>query len=71
MDVWFDSGSSWAGVLGGDEALNYPADLYLEVGRWCVGGSAGFLCTLLQDVSGIWTLLPPGSCPLPALLLLT
>jgi isoleucyl-tRNA synthetase len=39
MDVWFDSGSSWAGVLGGlgDLAgdpdatpLNYPADLYLE-----------------------------------------
>ncbi|MFM7311629.1 MAG: class I tRNA ligase family protein, partial [Cyanobium sp.] len=41
MDVWFDSGSSWAGVLGGlapsdpDEAaleagLRYPADLYLE-----------------------------------------
>ncbi|EFN52326.1 hypothetical protein CHLNCDRAFT_36907 [Chlorella variabilis] len=30
MDVWFDSGSSWAGVLGGDQALNYPADLYLE-----------------------------------------
>ncbi|MEL0170079.1 MAG: class I tRNA ligase family protein, partial [Synechococcus sp.] len=35
MDVWFDSGSSWAGVLGGLEAeagssLNYPADLYLE-----------------------------------------
>ena len=33
MDVWFDSGSSWAGVLGRDPALNYPADLYLEVGR--------------------------------------
>jgi isoleucyl-tRNA synthetase len=39
MDVWFDSGSSWAGVLGGLGAgdgcggrseLNYPADLYLE-----------------------------------------
>ncbi len=37
MDVWFDSGSSWAGVLGGLAAgqaaptgLNYPADLYLE-----------------------------------------
>ncbi len=37
MDVWFDSGSSWAGVLGGlkdgsglGEDLNYPADLYLE-----------------------------------------
>ncbi|QNG28856.1 isoleucine--tRNA ligase [Synechococcus sp. LTW-R] len=37
MDVWFDSGSSWAGVLGGIEGassrapqLQYPADLYLE-----------------------------------------
>ena len=46
MDVWFDSGSSWAGVLGGLATgegegkgaataepltgLNYPADLYLE-----------------------------------------
>jgi isoleucyl-tRNA synthetase len=42
MDVWFDSGSSWAGVLHGlkpaetdsgttDPApLHYPADLYLE-----------------------------------------
>jgi len=42
MDVWFDSGSSWAGVLGGlgaagqpsgegnSSGLAYPADLYLE-----------------------------------------
>ena len=32
MDVWFDSGTSWAGVLQGraSEGLNYPADLYLE-----------------------------------------
>lgn len=30
MDVWFDSGSSWAGVLGLDPSLSYPADLYLE-----------------------------------------
>ncbi|MGB5136854.1 MAG: isoleucine--tRNA ligase [Prochlorococcaceae cyanobacterium] len=46
MDVWFDSGSSWAGVLGGLSpgsgesslqsgashvpGLRYPADLYLE-----------------------------------------
>ncbi|WP_055076834.1 isoleucine--tRNA ligase [Pseudanabaena sp. 'Roaring Creek'] len=38
MDVWFDSGSSWAGVLGGEShnsklvpyELNYPADIYLE-----------------------------------------
>jgi len=32
MDVWFDSGSSWAGVLAAraDEGLTWPADLYLE-----------------------------------------
>ena len=29
MDVWFDSGSSWAAVLEGRE-LGCPADLYLE-----------------------------------------
>lgn len=30
MDVWFDSGSSWNGVLNTRSDLNYPADLYLE-----------------------------------------
>jgi len=30
MDVWFDSGSSWAGVLRQNETLGLPADLYLE-----------------------------------------
>ena len=30
MDVWFDSGTSWAGVAEAREALHYPADLYLE-----------------------------------------
>jgi len=30
MDVWFDSGSSWAAVLKQREDLSYPADLYLE-----------------------------------------
>lgn len=30
MDVWFDSGSSWNGVMNGRENLSYPADLYLE-----------------------------------------
>ena len=30
MDVWFDSGSSWAGVMDTREHLDYPADLYLE-----------------------------------------
>lgn len=27
---WFDSGSSWAACLQTDDALNFPADLYLE-----------------------------------------
>jgi len=30
MDVWFDSGSSWAGVAQTREELTYPADMYLE-----------------------------------------
>ncbi|WP_413404030.1 MULTISPECIES: isoleucine--tRNA ligase [unclassified Synechococcus] len=30
MDVWFDSGSSWAAVSNQKETLHYPADLYLE-----------------------------------------
>ncbi len=30
MDVWFDSGSSWAAVIGQRAELQYPADLYLE-----------------------------------------
>lgn len=30
MDVWFDSGSSWAGVAKGRNELAYPADIYLE-----------------------------------------
>lgn len=30
MDVWFDSGSSWAGVASARDELAYPADLYLE-----------------------------------------
>ncbi|MCK1216993.1 isoleucine--tRNA ligase [Streptococcus uberis] len=30
MDVWFDSGSSWNGVMKAREQLSYPADLYLE-----------------------------------------
>ncbi|MCB9499521.1 MAG: isoleucine--tRNA ligase [Erysipelotrichaceae bacterium] len=29
MDVWFDSGSSWNGVLV-ERGIKYPADLYLE-----------------------------------------
>jgi isoleucyl-tRNA synthetase len=30
MDVWFDSGSSWAAVLEQRPELRYPADVYLE-----------------------------------------
>lgn len=30
MDVWFDSGSSHAGVLKNRDELEFPADLYLE-----------------------------------------
>ncbi len=30
MDVWFDSGSSWASVSCQRDELGYPADLYLE-----------------------------------------
>lgn len=30
MDVWFDSGSSWAAVVQKREGLSLPADLYLE-----------------------------------------
>lgn len=30
MDVWFDSGTSWASVPSEREALHYPADIYLE-----------------------------------------
>ena len=29
MDVWFDSGSSWNGVLN-ERGMKYPSDLYLE-----------------------------------------
>ena len=30
LDVWFDSGTSWAGVMKKRGGLNFPADLYLE-----------------------------------------
>ena len=30
MDVWFDSGSSWAAVAKARDNLKYPADIYLE-----------------------------------------
>jgi isoleucyl-tRNA synthetase len=30
MDVWFDSGSSWAAVCRQTDSLSFPADLYME-----------------------------------------
>jgi len=30
LDVWFDSGVTWAAVLDGSKGLEFPADLYLE-----------------------------------------
>ena len=30
LDVWFDSGTSWAGVMKLRDGLSFPADLYLE-----------------------------------------
>ncbi|WP_056985363.1 isoleucine--tRNA ligase [Lactobacillus amylovorus] len=30
LDVWFDSGSSWSGVMEKRDGLRFPADLYLE-----------------------------------------
>lgn len=30
LDVWFDSGTSWAGVMKLRDGLHFPADLYLE-----------------------------------------
>lgn len=30
MDVWFDSGSSWAAVLDKRDGITFPADVYLE-----------------------------------------
>ena len=32
MDVWFDSGSTWAAVANERDYLQYPADVYLEGG---------------------------------------
>ena len=30
LDVWFDSGSSWSGIMEKRNGLHFPADLYLE-----------------------------------------
>jgi isoleucyl-tRNA synthetase len=32
LDVWFESGASWHGVMDAEEELEFPADLYTEGG---------------------------------------
>jgi isoleucyl-tRNA synthetase len=53
MDVWFDSGSSWAGVVQAGEAagLRFPADLYLEGSDQHRGGQMDpfFMCLLSKE----------------------
>ncbi|KAK6138921.1 hypothetical protein DH2020_027336 [Rehmannia glutinosa] len=66
MDVWFDSGSSWAAVLAKRNGLTYPADLYLEgtdqhrgwfqssllTSIATNGDEVGYFVTLYTNVSG-------------------
>ena len=47
MDVWFDSGSSWNGVVVNRPELTYPADLYLEGSDQYRGWFNSSLITLL------------------------
>jgi isoleucyl-tRNA synthetase len=64
MDVWFDSGTSWAGVLQerASEGLNYPADLYLEGSDQHRGWFQSSLLTSVasQDVAPYKTVLTHG-----------
>lgn len=59
MDVWFDSGSSWAGVLADDPDVNFPADLYLEGSDQHRGW---FQSSLLTSVAATGS--PPYKCVL-------
>ena len=68
MDVWFDSGTSWAGCVEGTEGLSFPADLYLEVSRalFAMGASVPWGCiplTQLCELNSRCSLRPDfGSC---------
>ena len=69
LDVWFESGSSQAAVLGHDRGLPWPADLYIEGGDqhrgWfhssllCAVGAKGAAPYRAVATSG-WTLDPQG-----------
>ncbi len=69
IDVWFESGSSQAAVLGREELLPWPADLYLEGGDQYRGWfHSSLLCAVgVRDESPYrmvatngWTLDPQG-----------
>ncbi len=62
LDVWFDSGVSWAGVLSGEKGLEYPADLYLEGSDQHRGWfqSSLKLSTLINDKAPYRTVLTHG-----------
>lgn len=49
MDVWFDSGTSWAGCVESTEGLSFPADLYLEVPKHAAQDK--LRCVLLWPLS--------------------
>jgi isoleucyl-tRNA synthetase len=69
IDVWFESGSSQAAVLGHEAGLPWPADIYLEGGDqhrgWfhssllCAVGAKGGAPYRVVATSG-WTLDPQG-----------
>jgi isoleucyl-tRNA synthetase len=69
IDVWFESGSSWAAVLGKEEGLPWPSDLYIEGGDQHRGWfQSSLLCSVgtrdaapYRDCTTIgWTLDPTG-----------
>ena len=69
QDVWFDSGTSWAGCLDADAALGLPADLYLEGsdqhrgwGARCAVHLLPFRCPCAPRTSELCAAAPTGPC---------
>ncbi|WP_292795049.1 isoleucine--tRNA ligase [Nostoc sp. NMS7] len=62
MDVWFDSGSSWAAVVQQRPELRYPADIYLEGSDQHRGWFQSSLLTSIavNDISPYKTVLTHG-----------
>ncbi|MBD1903242.1 MULTISPECIES: isoleucine--tRNA ligase [Cyanophyceae] len=62
MDVWFDSGSSWAAVAQQRPELQYPADIYLEGSDQHRGWfqSSLLTCVATNDIAPYKTVLTHG-----------